>query len=120
MNKGLNSNEVLENRERFGANIIEEAKPKTFFEEVKEAAGDAMIKILIFAAVVMSVFSLHGSYSMARPMGILFAILLFLGVTAGTAVWTSKQFAKNKIRNSKRILVVSFVTEKFKKLILMN
>ena len=54
---GLNDEEVLESRQKFGDNKIIEAEPETFLDKFKDAFGDPMIKLLLAIACIMAIMA---------------------------------------------------------------
>ena len=46
---GLNDNEVIESRKKYGSNIITKAKKETFFKKYIASLGDPIIRILIIS-----------------------------------------------------------------------
>ena len=57
--KGLSDSEVVESREKYGKNEIEEKKPETFWQKVFESLKDPMLILLMCIAAFMLVMSLQ-------------------------------------------------------------
>ena len=54
--KGLNLNEVDENRKKYGTNKIERTSNNSFFKLLLESLGDPIIKILLIALAIKEYF----------------------------------------------------------------
>ena len=57
---GLSDFQVKENREKYGANVLPEAEPETFWEKFKGNLNDPMLKLLIAIAGIMIVMFCFG------------------------------------------------------------
>ena len=64
---GLNDQEVLASREKYGSNAIPESEPTTFLEAFKETFTDPMIRILLVIAAIMIAMFL---WAMRRSMSL--------------------------------------------------
>ena len=93
---GLNEEEVLASRARYGTNEIPDSAPKTFWDEFKETFKDPMIKILLFIAVLMIVMYFFGYSEIYEPMGTIAAILIVAYVSARTGVASDLKFRELK------------------------
>lgn len=96
MFKGLNKNEVEENRKKYGANIIKEAPPETFFDKFKEAFGDPMIKLLLVIACILGVMALMHYAEWGEIVGIVISIILVTTISAKTEVASDNEYRKLK------------------------
>ncbi|MFI5196909.1 MAG: HAD-IC family P-type ATPase, partial [Chitinophagales bacterium] len=83
---GLSDEEVMLNRERFGANVIDEEKPNRFWEVVKEITTEPLFVILVCAAIV---YSLLGSFGDGIVM------IIALGFVSGIGI-----YQENKSRSA--------------------
>lgn len=96
MFKGLNKNQVEENRKKYGANIIKEAPPETFFDKFKEAFGDPMIKLLLVIACILGVMALMHYAEWGEIVGIVISIILVTTISAKTEVASDNEYRKLK------------------------
>ena len=53
---GLNNEEVVVNRKKYGSNELTKIKQKTFFKILLESLGDPIIKILLIALCIKLLF----------------------------------------------------------------
>lgn len=103
---GLTSAQVEESRSKYGANIIVEAEPPTFWESFMEGFEDPMIRILCGISILMIglfILGLAGvipseSVSWYEPVGTIIAIVLVNCITAKTSI--SSDNAYRKLKNS--------------------
>ena len=56
MYKGLSNNEVIESRKKYGSNELKKTKKDSFFKLLISALGDPIIKILLIALAIKTVF----------------------------------------------------------------
>src|ERR1035437_8441407 len=84
--KGLTDEEVLLNREQFGANISETKKQNRFLEVVKEIVTEPLFVILVCAALV---YFILGDYNEGTIM------LVALSFVSGISL-----YQENKSRNA--------------------
>lgn len=96
MFKSLKEDEVKKSREKYGDNVIHEAKPETFLDKFKEAFGDPMIKLLIAIAVIMGIMAAFGQAQFGEIIGIVIAVLLVTGISAKTEVASDNEYRKLK------------------------
>ena len=73
--KGLTSKEVLESRKNNGSNEILEGKSGSFFKLLLNSLGDPIIKILLIALAIKTVF-LFKSFDWYETIGIVISIML--------------------------------------------
>ena len=88
---GLTDKEVLESREKNGANVIPDSEPTTFWAEFCETFNDPMIRILLVIAGIMTVLSfikIDGEplAEWFEPVGTFVAVLIVATVQAKTGV----------------------------------
>lgn len=94
--KGLTSQEVLDSREKYGRNEIEEAPPITFWEAFKEGFEDPMIKLLCIIAALLLVLFFLGYSDVYEPVGIIVSILLVTLISAKTSLDGDAEYRKLK------------------------
>ena len=75
MYNGLNKDEVIENRKKYGSNEINKTKKDGFFKLLIGTLGDPIIKILLIALAIKTVF-LFRNFDWYETIGIVIAILL--------------------------------------------
>ena len=75
MGNGLTSKEVIENRKKYGTNQISAKEKNSFFKLLIETMGDPIIKILLIALAVKTVFLFH-DFDWFETIGIVIAIFI--------------------------------------------
>ena len=93
---GLNDEEVLESRQKFGDNKIIEAEPETFLDKFKDSFGDPMIKLLIAIACIMAIMAFLGYAEWGELIGIVISVLLVTGISAKTEMSSDNEYRKLK------------------------
>ena len=93
---GLSDQEVLDSRQKNGANEIKEKEPETFWARVLEGFGDPMIKLLCAIAIIMFVMFLFGQSTWYEPVGTVVAILLVTVISAKTGMASDDEYRKLK------------------------
>ncbi len=98
---GLTDKEVLESREKNGANVIPDSEPTTFWAEFCETFNDPMIRILLIIAGIMTVLSfikIDGEplAEWFEPVGTFVAVLIVATVQAKTGVASDTKFRELK------------------------
>lgn len=93
---GLNDDEVIASREKYGSNEIPDCEPTTFWEEFKETFGDPMIKILLVIAALMIFMFFCGYAEIYEPLGTIAAILIVAVVSAKTGVASDTKYRELK------------------------
>lgn len=96
MIKGLNKDQVEENRKLYGDNIIHEAEPETFWDKFKGAFDDPMIKLLLAIAAIMAVMAFMGYAEFGELIGIAISVLLVTGISAKTEMASDNEYRKLK------------------------
>lgn len=96
MVKGLSKEQVEEKRKKYGANIIEEAPPETFFDKFKGAFEDPMIKLLLGIAGILSILALMHYAEWGEIVGIVISIVLVTVISAKTEVASDNEYRKLK------------------------
>ena len=103
---GLNDEEVLESRQKFGDNKIIEAEPETFLDKFKDAFGDPMIKLLIAIACIMAIMAFLGYAEWGELIGIVISVLLVTGISAKTEMSSDNEYRKLKDGTKKELCKV--------------
>lgn len=93
---GLSDSEVVESREKWGSNKIEEAPPETFFQKVLESLKDPMLILLMCIAAFMLVLSIFGQAEWYEPVGTFIAIALVAFISARTEMASDKKYRELK------------------------
>ena len=86
---GLNDEEVINNRKKYGKNIITKTKKKNFFKLLLESMGDPIIKILLIVLVI-KIILLFQDADWFETIGILIAIVL------SSTISTLSEYASDK------------------------
>lgn len=89
---GLNEKEVIENREKYGSNELGNYQKKSFIHLVIESLGDPIIRILLIALAVKTVF-LFKSFDWYETLGILLAIFMASFISSMSEYGSDKAFA---------------------------
>lgn len=93
---GLSDEEVEASREKYGANVIPDSEPTTFWEEFKETFKDPMIKILLAIAGLMILMFFFGYTEIYEPAGTIVAVLIVAFVSAKTGVASDTKYRELK------------------------
>ncbi len=96
MKRGLDKQQVERNRQKYGDNIIHEAKIETFFDKFKAAFGDPMIKLLLGITAIMAVMAILNYAQWGEIIGIVVAIFLVTIISAKTEMASDKEYRKLK------------------------
>ncbi|MBQ2946937.1 MAG: HAD-IC family P-type ATPase [Bacilli bacterium] len=112
MYNGLTDNEVIINRKKYGSNELKKTKKDSFFKLLIGTLGDPIIKILLIALAIKTVF-LFRSFDWYETIGIVIAILLASLISTISEYGSEKAFEKLQeevskvsckvIRNGKKI-----------------
>ena len=92
-NNGLNNEEVKESRKKYGSNNISGKNTNTFFNLFIETLGDPIIKILIIALAVKTIF-LFKDFDYFETIGIVIAILVASLISAISEYGSNKAFER--------------------------
>lgn len=103
---GLNDEEVLESRQKFGDNKIIEAEPETFLDKFKDAFGDPMIKLLLAIACIMAIMAFLDYAEWGELIGIVISVLLVTGISAKTEMSSDNEYRKLKDGTKKELCKV--------------
>ena len=75
MYTGLNNEEVAASRKKYGTNAISNKKKNSFFKLFIETLADPIIKILLIALAIKTIFLFH-DFDWFETIGIVIAILV--------------------------------------------
>ena len=98
--KGLTEKEVRAKREKYGSNIINRNTKNSFIKLFIESLGDPIIKILLIALAVKTVF-LFQNFDWFETLGIVIAILLASLISSISEYGSEKAFEKMQEETSK-------------------
>ncbi|MBE6140934.1 MAG: calcium-translocating P-type ATPase, PMCA-type [Firmicutes bacterium] len=90
---GLNENEVVESRNKYGTNELTEQKNNTFWQLLIESLGDPIIKILLIALAI-KVVVLFRNFDWYETIGILIAIFLASFISTISEYGSEQSFKK--------------------------
>ena len=90
---GLNDEEVIESRKKYGTNEITQKKKKTFINLLLESFGDPIIKILLIALAI-KVIVLFRNFDWYETIGILIAIFLATFISSISEYGSEKAFSR--------------------------
>lgn len=102
---GLNDNEVKESRKKYGNNEISGKNRNTFFSLFIETLGDPIIKILLIALAVKTIF-LFKDFDYFETIGIVIAILVAAFISSISEYGSNKAFARMQEESSKIKVIV--------------
>lgn len=94
--EGLSDEQVLQSREKYGKNEIEEAAPETFLQKVLESLKDPMLILLIGIATFMLVLSFFGQAEWYESVGTYIAVALVAIISARTEMASDKKYRELK------------------------
>lgn len=102
---GLKDDEVKESRKRYGSNSINEKNKNTFFNLFIETLGDPIIKILLIALAIKTIF-LFRDFDYFETMGIVLAALVASLISAISEYGSNKAFQRMQEESSRiKVLV---------------
>ena len=93
MYNGLTDNEVIINRKKYGSNELKKTKKDSFFKLLIGTLGDPIIKILLIALAIKTVF-LFKNFDWYETIGIVIAILLASLISTISEYGSEKAFEK--------------------------
>ena len=93
MYNGLKDVEVLENRKKYGSNELSRVKKEGFFKLLLNTLGDPIIKILLIALAIKTLF-LFKNFDWYETIGIVIAILLASFISTISEYGSEKSFEK--------------------------
>lgn len=97
---GLNNDEVKEARKKYGSNSIKGKNKNTFFRLFIETLGDPIIKILLLALSIKTIF-LFKDFDYFETIGIVIAILVASLISAISEYGSNKAFQSMQEESSK-------------------
>ena len=97
---GLKEDEVKESRKRYGSNSIREKNKNTFFNLFIETLGDPIIKILLIALAIKTIF-LFRDFDYFETMGIVLAVLVASLISAISEYGSNKAFQRMQEESSR-------------------
>ena len=97
---GLNEKQVVESRKTYGTNEIKKSKTNTFLSMLIESLGDPIIKILLIALMIKTVF-LFRNFDWFETLGILIAIFLASFISTISEYGSEKAFKRLQEESSK-------------------
>lgn len=99
-NNGLSNEEVVINREKYGENIFTKKKQDTFFKLFIETFSDPIIKILLIALGIKTIFLIR-DFDWYETVGIVLAILIASLISSISEFGSMKAFNKLTEESSK-------------------
>lgn len=97
---GLNNEEVKNNRKKYGSNNISGKNKNTFFNLFIETLGDPIIKILLIALAIKTIF-LFRDFDYFETIGIVLAVLVASLISAVSEYGSNKAFKRMQEESSK-------------------
>ena len=97
---GLKEDEVKESRKEYGSNSINEKNKNTFFNLFIETLGDPIIKILLIALAIKTIF-LFKDFDYFETIGIVLAILVASLISAISEYGSNKAFQRMQEESSR-------------------
>ena len=97
---GLTDKEVIENQNKHGKNILTKNKKNSFTKLMIESLGDPIIKILLIALAVKTIF-LFRNFDWFETIGIVVAILVASLISSISEYGSEKAFKKLEEESSK-------------------
>ena len=100
MINGLTNKEVIENRKKYGSNQISNKKKNNFLSLFIETLGDPIIKILLIALAIKTIF-LFRDFDWFETLGIVIAIFVASFISTISEYGSEKAFEKLQEESSK-------------------
>jgi len=97
---GLNNEEVIESRKKYGTNSITGKNKNTFINLFIETLGDPIIKILLIALAIKTIF-LFKDLDYFETIGIVIAVLIAALISAVSEYGSNKAFERMQEESSK-------------------
>jgi len=97
---GLNEEEVIDRRKKYGNNELTKIKQKTFFKILLESLGDPIIKILLIALCIKLLF-IFSKYDWYETIGIAIAVMLASFISTISEYGSEAAFKKLQEQTSK-------------------
>lgn len=99
-NTGLNNEEVIKSRKKYGNNSINLSKQNKFINLLLESLGDPIIKILLIALAIKVIF-LFKDFDFFETIGIVIAIFTATFISSLSEYGSEKAFSKMQAEASK-------------------
>ena len=99
-NNGLTNDEVIINRKKYGSNTFSKKKQDSFFKLLLETFSDPIIKILLIALGIKTIFLIR-DFDWYETIGIVLAILIASIISSISEYGSSKAFNKLTEETSK-------------------
>lgn len=99
-NNGLSNDEVLINRKKYGSNIFTKKKDDSFFKLLMETFSDPIIKILLIALGIKTIFLIR-DFDWYETVGIVIAILVASLISSISEYGSTRAFNKLTEESSK-------------------
>lgn len=97
---GLTNEEVINNRRKYGSNKIPTKKKESFFRKLLETLGDPIIKILLIALGIKTVFLIK-DFDWYETIGIVIAIFLASFISTISELGSEQAFNRLQEESSK-------------------
>ncbi len=97
---GLNEKEVVQNRKKYGTNEITVGKKDNFWGLFLESLGDPIIRILLIALGIKTIFLIH-DFDWYETVGIVIAIIIASFISTISEYGSSKAFERLMSESSK-------------------
>ena len=97
---GLNDKEVIEARRKYGTNEISGVRKDTFFKLLLESLGDPIIRILLIALGIKTIFLIK-DFDWYETVGIVIAIIIASFISALSEYGSSRAFQRLQEESSK-------------------
>ncbi len=99
---GLNKQQVIESREKYGSNKLPEPKLKRWYNFALDALSENITKILIFIAVVQLVLAFLGVMEFFEPIMIIFLLCIITAIAIRTGLSVQKSSTELRRKSSER------------------
>ncbi len=109
---GLNTNQVQQNKIKYGENILTQKKPISIWQRIWDATTEPMLVLLIFAGIIALSVNIYRGYMGGETdylecVGIFIAILLSVGISVAMEGKSAKAFeALSKMSDNVFIKVI--------------
>ena len=97
---GLSNEQVIENRRKYGSNTFSKKKQDSFLKLLLETFSDPIIKILLIALGIKTIFLIR-DFDWYETVGIILAILIASLISSISEYGSSKAFNKLTEETSK-------------------
>ena len=111
---GLSEGQVIENREKYGSNTLCSTKKNSFFSLLLESFADPIIKILLIALAIKTIF-LFQNFDWYETLGIVIAIFVSSLISTLSEYGSEKAFSrmqeeasqsKCRVKRNKKIIEI--------------